>query len=173
VSAAPSPSVVAVSAIPDRVALAALEHALEFARAADDRRPAFALLEEALHGLSGGGDEKAPSAMVLVERGREDWLQRLRSAGRSRSALVAYRQAVDDLIDWARREGRGEELFEARAIVAYLDDYRARRAPAAATYHRRFSCCGASCAGSRSARACAIRSPISTRRRSPARRPRG
>ncbi|MGH3048786.1 MAG: tyrosine-type recombinase/integrase [Gaiellaceae bacterium] len=57
---------------------------------------------------------------------------------RSESALRAYRNAIDDLLGWAELSGRGAELFEERAIVDHLDDYRQRVAPAAATYHRRF-----------------------------------
>lgn len=74
----------------------------------------------------------------LVARGRDEWLRRLRSGGRSESALRAYRNAIDDLLLWAEREGRACELFEERAIVDYLDDYQRRLAPAPATYHRRF-----------------------------------
>jgi integrase len=52
--------------------------------------------------------------------------------------LRAYRNAIDDLLVWAKREGRAGELFEEQAIVDYLDDYQRRLAPAPATYHRRF-----------------------------------
>ena len=124
--------------IADRVAVSALEAALVEARAAHDGRPAFVLLEEALAELTGAGPAGVLPAWELVVRGREDWLRRLRSAGRSDSALAAYRQAIDHLLEWARREGRGHELFEEHAIVEYLDDYRRHSSPAPATYHRRF-----------------------------------
>ena len=63
---------------------------------------------------------------------------RLRSAERSASSISAYRHAIEDLLSWAERRDRAAELFEERAIVDYLDDYRERCEPAPATYHRRF-----------------------------------
>lgn len=125
------------STIGDRIAFAALRAALIEARNGGDSRPAFAVLEDALGELAGS---RAPSVAAIekVRRGRDDWLRRLASAGRSESALIAYRQAVDDLLAWAQRTDSESTLFEERTIVSYLDDYRTRRAPAPATYHRRF-----------------------------------
>lgn len=121
----------------DRVAVDALAGLLVQARSAGDVRAAFAVLEEGLAELTGGVAAALPP-LLLVERGRDDWLARLRSAGRSRSAQVAYRVAIDDLVAWAREHGHGDALFEERTVVEYLEDYRRRRDPAPATYHRRF-----------------------------------
>jgi site-specific recombinase XerD len=121
----------------DRAAFAALETALTEARQARDERPPFLVLASAITDLGVSPPPPRPSA-DLVTRGRDEWLRRLRSGGRSESALRAYRNAIDDLLMWAEREGRASELFEERAIVDYLDDYQRRLAPAPATYHRRF-----------------------------------
>jgi integrase/recombinase XerC len=121
----------------DRAAVAALETALAEARQARDERPPFLVLASALTDLGVAPPPPRPSA-DLVARGRDDWLRRLRSGGRSESALRAYRNAIDDLLMWAQQEGRAAELFEERAIVDYLDDYQRRLVPAPATYHRRF-----------------------------------
>jgi len=121
----------------DRAAVAALETALAEARRACDERPPFLVLASAMTDLGVAPAPPRPSA-DLVARGRDEWLRRLRSGGRSESALRAYRNAIDDLLTWAEREGRARELFEERAIVDYLDDYQRRLAPAPATYHRRF-----------------------------------
>lgn len=74
----------------------------------------------------------ARSSRLLVSD-RDAWLLRLRSAGRSTSAISAYRHAIEDLLSWAQRRERAAELFEERTIVDYLDDYRRRCAPAPAT----------------------------------------
>src|SRR6266545_1226573 len=121
----------------DRAAVAALETALGEARRARDERPPFLILASAMADLGVAPPPPRPSA-DLVARGRDEWLRRLRSGGRSESALRAYRNAIDDLLVWAQREGRAGELFEERGIVDYLDDYQRRLAPAPATYHRRF-----------------------------------
>src|SRR6266540_3561910 len=121
----------------DRAAVAALEIALGEARRAHDERPPFLILASAMADLGVAPPPPRPSR-DLVARGRDEWLRRLRSGGRSESALRAYRNAIDDLLVWAEREGRAGELFEERAIVDYLDDYQHRLAPAPATYHRRF-----------------------------------
>ncbi len=121
----------------DRAAVAALETALAEARRARDERPPFLVLASAITDLGVPPPPPRPSA-DLVARRRDEWLRRLRSGGRSESALRAYRNAIDDLLMWAEREGRASELFEERAIVDYLDDYQHRLAPAPATYHRRF-----------------------------------
>ncbi len=122
----------------DRAALAALAAALAEARGGKDLRPPFVLLADVLLGLSGGRMAGHASAEALLVRGREDWLRRLRSAGRSESSLRAYRNAVDDLLAWGRSTGRVDALFAEHVVVEYLDGYRRRCSPAPATYHRRF-----------------------------------
>lgn len=121
----------------DRLALGALEATLAQARENDDRRPALEVIAGSLLEL---GVRAAPSARSarLLAHDRDAWLRRLRSVERGESTVNAYRIAIDDLLAWAERERRGEELFEERAIVDYLDDYRRRRKPAVATYYRRF-----------------------------------
>ena len=118
--------------------MAAIETALAEARRAGDEQAPFAIIAGSLAEFGVVIPRPPRPAALLVERGRDEWLRRLRSGGRSESALRAYRAAIDDLLAWAERSGRGPELFEERAIVDYLDDYRRRVAPAAATYHRRF-----------------------------------
>lgn len=122
----------------DRAALAAIETALVEARRAGDEQAPFAIIAGSLAEFGVVVPPRSRPSALLVERGREEWLRRLRSSGRSESSLRAYRNAIDDLLGWAERSGRGAELFEERAIVDHLDDYRQRVAPAAATYHRRF-----------------------------------
>jgi integrase/recombinase XerC len=68
----------------------------------------------------------------------EAWLRRLRTAGRGETTIAAYRHSIEDLLAWAQHTQRAGELFEERAIVDYLDDYKRRCEPAPATYHRRF-----------------------------------
>ncbi len=76
-------------------------------------------------------------SLRLLERDRDAWLMRLRSAGRSASSISAYRNTIDELLRWAHENER-TELFEEQTIVDYLDDYRRSAQPAPATYHRRF-----------------------------------
>jgi site-specific recombinase XerD len=120
----------------DRVALAGIEAALAEARRTGDGRSPFAVIAS-LTDVDRAPGPQRPSA-ALVSRGREEWLRRLRSGGRSESAIRAYRNAIDDVSAWAQRTGRVGELFEETAIVDYLDDYRSRLSPMPATYHRRF-----------------------------------
>lgn len=122
----------------DRAAVAAIETALAEARRAGDEQTPFAIIAGSLAEFGVVIPRPSRPSALLVEQGRDEWLRRLRSGGRSESALHAYRAAIDDLLAWAERSGRGAELFEERTIVDYLDDYRRRVAPAAATYHRRF-----------------------------------
>lgn len=122
----------------DRAAVAAIKTALVEARRAGDEQTPFAIIAGSLAELGIVIPRPSRPSALLVEQGRDEWLRRLRSGGRSESALHAYRAAIDDLLAWAERSGRGAELFEERAIVDYLDDYRRRMTPAAATYHRRF-----------------------------------
>jgi integrase/recombinase XerC len=121
----------------DRAALVALEAALTEARQVDDRRPPFVVLAGAFSELGVTAPRPRPTP-ELITRARDDWLRRLRSSERSESAVRAYRVAIGDLLAWAEREDRGGELFEERTVVDYLDDYRRRANPAAATYHRHF-----------------------------------
>ncbi len=74
----------------------------------------------------------------LTARDRDAWLRRLQSEQRSRSTISAYRIAIDDLLAGAQERQRSGKLFEERAIVDYLADYRQARRPEAATYYRRF-----------------------------------
>jgi site-specific recombinase XerD len=121
----------------DRLAVGALEVALLQARDSSDERPALEVLAGSLMEL-GVRATASRRSVRLVARDREAWLRRLRSAQRSESTVSAYRIAIDDLLAWAEREQRSADLFDEQGIVDYLDDYRRRRDPAAATYYRRF-----------------------------------
>jgi site-specific recombinase XerD len=121
----------------DRVALTTLRELLGAARERGDTRPALTLLSACLDEL--GVALPAPRARtVSLEQAREEWLARLRSSGRSSSALTAYRVALDDLLAFLEKRS-GAEAFAEATIVAYLDAYRERARPAAATYYRRFT----------------------------------
>jgi integrase len=61
---------------------------------------------------------------------------RLETARKSESAVVAYRVAIDDLLDWS--EPRRRSVLEEATIVDYLGAYQQRAQPAPATYYRRF-----------------------------------
>src|SRR5207247_844136 len=84
----------------------------------------------------------APAREVLVpseadlRRARDDWLRRLQTSRRSKSTLIAYRVAIDGLLDWSCDHGRN--VFEEATIVDHLADYQRRAQPAPATYYRRF-----------------------------------
>ena len=73
-----------------------------------------------------------------IAQARDDWLARLRSSSRSKSALTAYRVALDDLLAFLE-ERPSTAPFAESTIVAYFDGYRERARPAAATYYRRFT----------------------------------
>jgi len=122
----------------DRAALVTLREVFDDARERGDRRPAFTLLAACLDELGVALPERRPNPISL-EQARDEWMRRLRSAGRSASALAAYRAALADLIDFLERSGRRGTLFAEETIVAYLDDYRERRRPAPASYYRRFT----------------------------------
>jgi integrase/recombinase XerC len=125
------------SSAADRATIACLREALEDARRGGDERPPFAIVASCLSQLGVGVPERASSPLSLAQA-RDHWLRRLRSQGRSASALTAYRVALDDLLRWLRgRSGEASVLRES-AIVAYLEHYRRRAHPAAATYYRRF-----------------------------------
>lgn len=49
---------------------------------------------------------------------------------------MAYRVAIDDLLEWS--EANGRNVLEEATIVDYLRSYQQRAGPAHATYYRRF-----------------------------------
>jgi integrase/recombinase XerC len=73
---------------------------------------------------------------VSLRQARDDWLRRLEASQKSESAIVAYRVAIDDLLDWA--EANRRSVLEEATIVDYLRSYQQRARPAQATYYRRF-----------------------------------
>jgi len=77
-----------------------------------------------------------PPGGVSLRQARDDWLRRLEAQQKSKSALVAYRVAIDDLLDWSEASGRS--VLEEATIVDYLRSYQQRARPAQATYYRRF-----------------------------------
>ena len=121
----------------DKLAIGAIEAALQHARDSEDRRPALKVLAGSLVELGIRAMPASPTARLVAD-GRDAWLRRLRSMQRSESTIGAYRFAIDDLLAWAQREQRTTELFDEQTIVDYLDDYRQRCRPAPATYYRRF-----------------------------------
>jgi integrase/recombinase XerC len=129
------PSGPASSRPADRAALSALETALADARASADNRPPLVVLASCLGQL-----DLAPaprlSPPISLRSARDDWLRRLETSHKSASALVAYRVAIDDMLDWSDASGRS--VLEEAAIVEYLRAYEQRAHPAPATYYRRF-----------------------------------
>lgn len=130
-----SPSDARTAASGDRLALGALEAALAAARHAGEDRPALEVVASSLADI---GVRSTTRTRSLLTRDRDAWLLRLRGAARSPSSLTAYRNAIDDLIDWAHRHKGTTEVLEEHTIIDYLADYRARRSLAPATYHRHF-----------------------------------
>jgi hypothetical protein len=122
----------------DDLAVATLRKAFAGARDRGDRRPAFTLLAACLDELGVALPERRVQP-IRLEQATDEWLARLRTAGRSQSALSAYRAALRDLIAFLERTQRTEDAFAEQAIVAYLDDYRTRAQPKPATYYRRFT----------------------------------
>ena len=126
-------------------ALVALESSVAGARDSGDGRPSLVLLAACLADL--GAAPPAPAAdLPELHRARDDWLRRLRSSCRSKSALVAYRVAIDDLLEWS--EQRTERRLHRSGDRRLSRPYRERAQPAPATYYRRFCSCGGSCVGS-------------------------
>jgi integrase/recombinase XerD len=129
-----------VSRSADRAALAALEAALVDARADADDRPPLVVLASCLGQL--GVSPRAPSSAASavgcasLRQARDDWLRRLETAQKSDSAVVAYRVAIDDLLDWS--EANRRTVLDETAVVDYLTWYQQRAHPAPATYYRRF-----------------------------------
>lgn len=119
----------------DRAVLRELEEALSDARASGDDRPALVILGSRLDEL-GIPPAPSPAGGVSLRQSRDDWLRRLEASQKSESALVAYRVAIDDLLDWSEVNGRS--LLEEVTIVDYLMAYQERARPAQATYYRRF-----------------------------------
>src|SRR6266508_2385257 len=119
----------------DRATLAALEAALVDARSAADDRPALVVLASRL-GELGAPPVRPPAGGLSLRQARDDWLRRLEAQRKSESAIVAYRVAIDDLLEWS--EANGRNVLEEATIVDYLRSYQQRADPAQATYYRRF-----------------------------------
>jgi integrase/recombinase XerC len=119
----------------DRDTLDALEAALADARATADDRPALVVLASRFGELS-TPPAPPPAASRSLRQARDDWLRRLEASQKSESAIVAYRVAIDDLLDWS--EANGRSVLEEATIVDYLMAYQERARPAPATYYRRF-----------------------------------
>lgn len=128
----------AADGIADRHALSMLRDELRTARAQGDARPPLAVVAACLQELGVGFGDRRIGSTISLEQGRDEWLQRLRSADRSRSLLVAYRVAIDDLRGFLDRKSLIGDVLREETIVAYLDDYRRRMRPAPASYYRRF-----------------------------------
>src|SRR4051812_18622130 len=136
---APGPENRGVSPSADRAALAALEAALDDARASADDRPPLVVLASCVGQSGAASAAPSPGASPVrasLRQARDDWLRRLETSQKSASALVAYRVAIDDLLDWSETSGRS--VFDEASIVTYLSCYRERAQPAPATYYRRF-----------------------------------
>src|SRR3954454_8261511 len=125
-----------VSGSADRAALAALEAALADARASADDRPPLLVVASYLGQLGVSGTVASSPASVVggasLRQARDDWLRRLETAQKSESAVVAYRVAIDDLLDWS--EANRRTVRDETAVVDYLTWYRQRAQPAPATY---------------------------------------
>jgi len=128
-----------VSRSADQAAVAALEAALVDARASQDDRPPLVVLASCLGQLDGSSASTPPPASCdggALRQAREDWMRRLETSQKSESSQVAYRAAIDDLLDWS--EPRDRSVLEEATIVDYLSAYQQRAHPAPATYYRRF-----------------------------------
>jgi integrase/recombinase XerC len=89
-----------------------------------------------LNGSSASTHPPASCDGAALRQARDEWLRRLETSQKSESAQVAYRVAIDDLLDWS--EPRRRSVLEEATIVDYLSAYRQRAHPAPATYYRRF-----------------------------------
>jgi integrase/recombinase XerC len=118
----------------DRAVLKALEATLADARASADDRPALVVLASRLSEL--GTPPASPAPRLSLRQARDGWLRRLEAQQKSESAIVAYRIAIDDLLEWS--EANGRNVLEEATIVDYLRSYQQRAGPAQATYYRRF-----------------------------------
>jgi site-specific recombinase XerD len=119
----------------DRAVLRALDEMLVAARVAGDERAPLEVIRLSLANL-GGPPSPAPADRISLRRARNDWLRRLEASRKSESSVVAYRVAIDDLLDWSEPRNRG--VMEEATIVDYLSAYQQRAHPAPATYYRRF-----------------------------------
>src|SRR6266511_3420365 len=119
----------------DRAVLKALEATLADARASADDRPALVVLASRFRELGAPTVRPAAGGRSL-RQARDDWLRRLEAQQKSESAIVAYRVAIDDLLEWSEADGRN--VLEEATIVDYLRSYQRRAGPAQATYYRRF-----------------------------------
>jgi site-specific recombinase XerD len=137
-----SPEVAAARSVShpaDQAALAALQAALVDARASEDDRPPLVVLASCLGQFDDSPVSAPPAAScdsASLRQARKEWLRRLETSRKSKSSLVAYRVAIDDLLDWSERRHRS--VFEEATIVDYLSAYQERAHPAPATYYRRF-----------------------------------
>ena len=98
-----------VSRSADQAAVAALEAALVDARASQDDRPPLVVLASCLGQLDGSSASTPPPAScdgAALRQAREDWLRRLETSQKSESSQVAYRVAIDDLLDWSEPRHR-------------------------------------------------------------------
>ena len=111
------------------------------ARATNDDRPPLVVLAACLDNSA----SRFPTTSCRTRRWsrscRCDRRRPLAAAARdartkSESALVAYRVAIDDLLDWSETARRN--VLDEPAIVDYLRLYQERAHPAPATYYRRF-----------------------------------
>ena len=109
----------------DRATLAALETALADAArlttTAGARRPRLPPRRTRHPARS----SRRPVGLSL-RQARDDWLRRLEASQKSESAIVAYRVAIDDLLDWS--EANGRSVLEEATIVDYLRCLPAARA---------------------------------------------
>ena len=136
------PPTPAVERATDRAALVALESSVAGARDSGDGRPSLVLLAACLADL--GAAPPAPAAdLPELHRARDDWLRRLRSSCRSESALVAYRVAIDDLLEWAERNGQRRLHRRRRSSNTWTATASGR-----SRHRRRTTAASASCAGS-------------------------
>ena len=119
----------------DRAVLRALEEMLVAARVAGDGRAPLEVIRSSLPNLR-RPPSAAPADPLSLRQARDDWLRRLGASRRSESSVVAYRVAIDDLLDWS--EPRHRCVLEETTIVDYLNAYEQRAHPAQATYYRRF-----------------------------------
>ena len=117
--------------------MTSLTQALLDARRAGDPRPAFAVVAASLSDVGVQLPATRMASLSLTDA-RDQWLRRLRSTNRSESSISAYRVALNDLVSFLERDGRATGSLDEQIVVAYLDDYRRRCAPAEATYYRRF-----------------------------------
>ncbi len=126
-----------VPTLADQLALSVIRATLSDAREEGDERPALDVLAGSLLRAEEGRRSALRAARLLLAE-RDLYLRQLRDARRGPRTLAAYRVAIDDLLGWAGRELRIEQLHDTAAIADYLADYRQRCRPAPATYRHRF-----------------------------------